>query len=579
MARAPSCGEMNLCKIVHGESSCSLRKAIHRLWNAFLMIGFIYQVTAITIIYLSYEINTAISIESSTGSPLASSIEFPDLTVCFDTESLIEPSVISSRSIDPFINPLANFTVEEMLKHTPDASFLIDTCVSRISPSDLAETLGPDVHLSGSPFNSLHRVQLYSKASCGRLYNVTKGIFEEYTCYTITLNNFGHLKFSLRPVVYSGKWSRLLYLFHLNESAFDTFSLIKPLVHPAKTIPYVTSAYSSWFVRKSYHETHGLPVGEGPLQPLYNSFKSAYKLYKIHRLPPPYESKCFNYTELAFYGQEDCIQRCLLEQVSRQLHLVPFTSFIRAPIDQGQLTLSQLESKNVSAILQRSEKKCFSRCQHPSCLSQISITSAESEFYPNLRIILFSPSSPEVIVSEEVAFRLLDYLIYMFSCFGSWFGLCWFSFNPVKLYDQVKSFHPKLHAKCLSASMDRERRCEKALENVKEEKNCYDSSRYSKFNSNYNSMLGFVSREIDTIKSLTQGSIRRAREDLHREICEIKADLKATKKSLGHVTKMALTSANTRGKGTIEKMTASFAEDSIESQLERRYVTTSAMRR
>lgn len=516
-----------------------LRRLIQRPWNLFCTIGFIYQVCAVSVVYFNYEVNNSISVESSAGSPLASSIEFPDYTVCFDTESLIDPKVIRTGSIDPFTNPIANLTIQQMLDNTPTSDNLIDTCISRIGLVDNSH------HSTDSKYNSraLHRVQLYSKVNCYKLYNVTKGIFEEYTCYTIRLNSYDHSKYNLRPIVNSGKWSRLLYMFHLNVSSFEKISLIKPLIHPPQSFPYVTSAYSTWFVRRShdynyFNSIYGRKFGLDDSFPLYNSFKSSYNLYKIRRLKTPYESKCFNYTKFNLHGQEDCIQQCLLEQLTTNLHLVPFTSFIKTPMNLGQLTLSQLESGNSTKLLDLSDEICFSRCSHPSCFSQISITNGEAELYPSLRLIVFTPSSPDIVVTEEPTFPLLDYLIYLFSCFGSWFGLCWFTLNPVKLYDQVKTLHPKLHFRCLSPSID----------SVKDDKsnklvnqmtlNNYDylrsnsTKRYSQFNSNYNSMIGFISREIDTIKSLTQGTIRRTRDETNRELSELKVDIKNVKKSL-----------------------------------------------
>lgn len=515
-----------------------LRNCLNRTWNILSFAGFLYQVTAISIIYFNYEVDNNVSIESSTTSPLSSSITYPDYTVCFDTESLVDEKVINSITIDETNGPLVNLTIEQIFKSTPDTNDLVESCVSRRSPSDrTSSSNGHDLSL---------RPRMYPKSDCYKMFEVTKSVFEEHTCYTINPKGDERLKSKLRPIVYSGKWSRILYLFYLNDKQFARVNTIKPLIHPRKTLPYKTYAYSPWFARRwNYKSTRSNKYTSKVSE--YNSFKSSNMVYKVHRLGPPYESRCFNYSQVTFTGQEDCIQKCLLSELMSKLSLLPFTTYIDKPIRMKQLSMSQLERENVSQIVQESDDVCFNKCQRPSCFSEISITSGEAELYSSLRLIVFTPSSPDIIVSEEIAFKLLDYLIYLFSCFGSWWGLCWFTLNPIKLYDAIKTFHPRLHVRCLTAKVDP---FNLKTRNIIEQKNSLSSltrghlmsrnKRPSLINSNYSATLGFVANEMTRVNSYVSSEIVKVHALVNSEIMKMKLEMMRMKSSLKHVTETFL---------------------------------------
>ena len=513
-----------------------LRNAVNRTWNTLSLSGFVYQVTAISIIYFNYEVDNNISIESSTASPLASSIVYPDYTVCFDTESLIDEKVINSVTLDETNGPLVNLTIEQIFKSTPDTNDLIESCVSRRLPGDYTSS-------SNELDSSSTRARMYSKSDCYKMYEVTKSVFEEHTCYKINPKGEERVKSKLRSIVYSGKWSRILYLFYLNDEQFDRVNTIRPLIHPRKTLPYKTYAYSPWFARRwksSPRDKYSSKLCE------YNSFKSSNMVYKIQRLGPPYESRCFNYSGVSFTGQEDCIQKCLLSELMSKLARVPFTTYIDRPIRMKQLSMSQLERENVSRVVQVSDDLCFSKCHRPSCFSQISITSGEAELYSTLRLIVFTPSSPDIIVTEEVAFTLLDYFIYLFSCFGSWWGLCWFTLNPIKFYDGIKTLHPRLHARCLTAKvdpfkvntrniLDREH-AKQPLPSLTRGHLFSTNKRHSAIDNDYNATLGIVASEMNRVKAYVSGEMARVHGVINSELMSMKLQMTRMKTELTQVT-------------------------------------------
>ena len=70
-------------------------------------------------------------------------------------------------------------------------------------------------------------------------------------------------------------------------------------------------------------------------------------------------------------------------------------------------------------------------------------TVAPDLIYNETQVRVNIPNYPTIIISYEEKFGLLEYCIYVMSCFGTWLGISMVNLNPVTLLEWIHKHRQK----------------------------------------------------------------------------------------------------------------------------------------
>lgn len=200
-----------------------IKKCISVTYQLLCLIGLIVQCVSVTMTYFEYKTTTKINID------LRYEIEMPDYTICMSFTSLLDAVwVKQNKKLDlkrEGNNVSRIVTIQEILDHTPDSRFLLDSCITRY------------------PYS--YKVQDHKGFQCLDQFDISKSVFGEFVCYTLSLKRRdSQMKYNTKKIIYSRRLSRIMYVFNLNHSTFDSVTVMKPMIHNTGTLPYITSSFS-----------------------------------------------------------------------------------------------------------------------------------------------------------------------------------------------------------------------------------------------------------------------------------------------------------------------------------------------
>lgn len=351
-------------------------------------IGFLYQVGQTSISFFKFSVKTTVSIEQ------AEIIIFPDYTLCFRFQDLLNFGEDSP-------------TIRQILDGTPTESDLISNCDVKRQSS----------YLTGS----------FDGAKCTGIFEIQKEIFREDVCYRLTYRNRSHIFHHHHLYTPQTHYNLLLRLYVGEKFAptRETSAIVSP-ANDGK--PYVSSGLSRR-IRTNYGTASDR---------LYNDFYSAYSPYKLYHLPSPYETNCRS--DAPEQGNE-CIAKCLLEITAQEHKLVPFNIFMSKKSKYSHLKhVNVTENQKYEEIFSSHYMHCKNNvCHWKSCYRSFTTTSTTSSYNAmhdkhksSYIFSLATPSTPDTVIKSFPDFLLTEYVIYIMSCFGTWFGLSVIALNPLK---------------------------------------------------------------------------------------------------------------------------------------------------
>jgi hypothetical protein len=161
------------------------------------------------------------------------------------------------------------------------------------------------------------------------------------------------------------------------------------------------------------------------------SFSMTYDTYEAHLLPPPFETKCFDYRQKGLPSRGDCYEACIRSEMLDINGLVPHGVNIFE--DESRNILGLLDfcfNSTMKAVMRKVDKICDTKCNEKDCHSinhiprQLTYTKTPRHSY----IMNVAPQSPTVRASCQRMLTLPQYFTDLFSTFGFWLGISAFGF-------------------------------------------------------------------------------------------------------------------------------------------------------
>ena len=170
--------------------------------------------------------------------------------------------------------------------------------------------------------------------------------------------------------------------------------------------------------------------------------------YTIHTLGYPYDKySCDSYPNQYF----NCFANCIKEMTINKLKRVPYSVFIDEPLNLKMISYLMVQNKTFSKLISSISSKCKKQCPTHSCLYSYCMTMARTttsmdsvtkEKGSTIRVE--TTGQPNVFVNYHPSLPLLDFIIYILSSLGTWFGLVIISCDP---FDFIHKFWQKLQGK------------------------------------------------------------------------------------------------------------------------------------
>ena len=292
-------------------------------------------------------------------------------------------------------NELSNLTIKDILELTPPENSAIKQCVLRQGIMLIPEVMdGRD---------------------CESFFNVSKLVIGERICYKI-MPKIG-ANFSVGAVASSKYYTNIVYAIRINRNVLASkfaFFISLTANQRHKNDPLDSRSYQAKVLNeRTLNESSFSIYGEST---------------EIHRLPPPFDTKC-----TPGHRREKCYEKCLNKELAL-INRLSWSAYHRRKLDIKILTAKDLRNNSISQFVKKAFLQCQSLCKtHKDCYTQFSRTSIQEFHTPyNNHFSSMLPSLPHVSLYAVPFVNLIEYIVQLGSCFGMWFGLSIFSFNPMK---------------------------------------------------------------------------------------------------------------------------------------------------
>lgn len=191
-----------------------------------------------------------------------------------------------------------------------------------------------------------------------------------------------------------------------------------------------------------------------------DEFSFAFKTVHNSLLPSPFVTHCRDWTahkflntwltlnestvrkELEVESQADAVSKCIWHATVSMLDRVPLTSNTWDPRKPIKLvSLQDLENRTFSKIYTSIKNRCTERFQFVDCenrdfvtkLLQRNFRSAKNSSNKELKLTIsfrvYIPDGPALVTICSEKLALTQFLVYLFNCFSTWFGISLFDLH------------------------------------------------------------------------------------------------------------------------------------------------------
>ena len=385
---------------------------VKKLFSVFFVLcclaGFLYQAIEISIDYFSYKTTSKVFLYTDKKH------SNPSIILCTRYTDILNRSRHHEYGIHPFRSDrksmwgddMSKLTIKDIFDLTPDPKEVIHGCQYRHHDHDLTT---------------------YNVSSCYNLFRIQKYHEGRFICYQFRTTKQKD-DFDCGAIARSFYSPRELYSITL-KPLFLQSNLIQlitfiPYADP-KDLPIVSRRFYTFKMRWTGNDNE------------YNSSKANYFLisgdtYSMWRQRKPYDTQCTdidaNVTGDIVFFQAECNIKAF-----KHYNLLPHNEINLNPSPLKHMSFEMM--KNLSLIEDIKERKdnCSKKCTVIPCREWYSVTVTQSEpklMNGSMTIASYCSNRPITSLHFIPRINLAEYLVFLGSCLGIWFGFSFLSFNP-----------------------------------------------------------------------------------------------------------------------------------------------------
>lgn len=361
-------------------------------------IGFIFQVFEISIRFFHYEVQTKIRLQ------IPNQFRVYDYAICARWTDLITGQEYIDDT-DIFYRVLNNFTLKDIFEKSPDPQTIIESCVIR-------------------NLNSFH-VSKYNKLACYELFEVTKFVVKEYVCYELHYRNESH-RFNYLQLSRSTLYSKYFYYTVINQtSELNRIRFLSAFTYyPGVLIPYDSLGMANDVSTRRSDDS------------IFNHYTTRYQWFKTMNLEPPYVTNCYKYDKSS---QSMCTLDCLKRGVVQLFNAWPLQVVANESLD---IKLVDERNQTISSAIREIVEVCRAKdCPKKSCKEVLTSSQTKKDLISqgsSFSFLVRMPSSPNTYIESEPDMYAPQYVLYLMSLAGSWFGVSMLTFNPYALWRRIQ---------------------------------------------------------------------------------------------------------------------------------------------
>ena len=389
------------------------------IFKLLCLIGCVYQVTQISLEYFSFKTTTKTTFQ------IDSNINDPAIVYCTRYTDIIDRTnykkygIYSQRryNFTEILSDTTKLTISDIFHLTPNPNETIIECLIRHDEYD---------------------TQKYLQDHCYSLFRVTKYLEGTYVCYQIqTKNVSSNFKCDEAALAYVGL--NILYFIRLHPRFLlsNSLKLISFIPtnqeNPIFNLPSISRRFYSYRLRYGDDE---------PEKSKLNFFLISGGLYSITRLEKPYDTKCTVNEE---YSEFACRRRCKIAVFKRHGYF-PSTEYTVSPLPIKHMNTKGYLNKTLLQDTRTRTDICRKICNQKFCNEKFSVTDVSSTQELNSRLLTITSSCstrPMVIIEYLPRIPLMEFVMYISSSIGIWFGTSVLSINPFNRPRTVRTLAPK----------------------------------------------------------------------------------------------------------------------------------------
>ena len=385
--------------------------------------GWIWQTKEVSEIYFSYQTLTKIRFE------FPERLAAPAVSICIKYQEIMDLKKYSKeRKVDVRQRGFyhrANYNVSDLFEFTPNPNETVSFCQTRRRS------------------NSYNVRYFRDGRKCAHnLFNITKYYYLDYICYKYVNTRLMKSRISYHNYAVSPQLSTVMYGFTFSHR-LKAANSIKLFAHSATKLPY-RSLLISTVVDRGIDRRTGIAR--------QSKFAATFTIMTEDRLPPPYDTKCFNYSTVGHDSEIDCRQECIKNQTITQLGKIPFSTIQERPIEMKHLSHNDVRIENITRVVKKIEEFCHLKCSKCDCQIRAILTEKNidegdnSEQFKHFSLWMLVPTKPFVHVAFHPVMNFIEYLTLCLSTLSTWLGISFFHFNPLwmkKKYRMIRKSHTR----------------------------------------------------------------------------------------------------------------------------------------
>ena len=355
----------------------------------------------ITYKYFSFETTTRITMDKK------QTMDAPTLITCVKYMDVMDYKALSLKMGIPIKsgdtidhNKFADkITIRDIFLFTPPVHQIMKRCTYRRKQD--------------------RRVLLQEGSDCN-FFRMIKFVMQSYVCYTMCPRN--RVRFAIDELASSYNFEHTVFVVEWDKIFLHAQTLFVMLTDAP--LPYRSRLYGSIKLLDGRNNTHVTDV-------LVRN-----KITNIKLLPKPYDTAC-NRT----YNQGDKTACLIRKMKEHKLDRIPNTEIITEPYDQRQVHTEDEEDATTRQMLDQIYAECDEEADGEKCDFTISETDArfyDSDNHTYMTFRAMSPAAPNSLIVSSPKFPFEDYLLYVSSCFGIWFGLSIHDMEPVRMWPKIR---------------------------------------------------------------------------------------------------------------------------------------------
>lgn len=298
-----------------------------------------------------------------------------------------------------------NYTIRDILEYTP------------------TEPEQNIIHGCGLRLASSYTFETYSNSSkCRQLFEIEQYYHQEYVCYTFCLKDSSAI-YHYRNLGYALDYPNTWYYIDLDIDTFKLARYFKAIIHEKELKPFESSSLATITSRFVNNVTN---------EAIFNCFRLTYTYYSKRRLPAPYGTNCVDYSNInsAHKDQAECQADCRIKASLIAFNQYPFSEAYYDKLNKSHIQSHQLRDVNLSKQLNKIERGC-SRVCGLDCEWTRFISYVTSEPYHGvIRFMMNVPRDLAIEVQSKPFLDFAEFVVYVLSTFGTWFGLSVLGLNP-----------------------------------------------------------------------------------------------------------------------------------------------------